>query len=81
MKIAILGATGLTGKQVVQQALDADHEVLAIVRTPEKMSIQHDHLTVVVGNIFNADDLKQHIEGVDAVISTIGFPPFPRTCT
>lgn len=82
MRIAILGATGLTGKQLVQQALAAAHDVVAVVRTPEKMSdIQHQKLTLAEASIFNAEELKQHFEGVDAVISTIGFPPFPRTCT
>ncbi len=37
MKIAVLGATGGTGVQVVIQALAAKHEVTAVVRNPENL--------------------------------------------
>ena len=50
MKVAVIGATGPTGMCVVQQALDAGHEVVALVRSPEKMTIQHDNLQVGVNS-------------------------------
>ena len=83
MKLAVLGGTGLTGKPLILQALEAGHEVVAIVRSPSKLAdIQHDSLTVVTANIFSADDLKKHFLGADAVLSTLGFPSIcPRTCT
>lgn len=34
MKIAIIGATGGTGRKVMEQALAAGHEVIAVVRRP-----------------------------------------------
>ncbi len=47
MKIAVLGATGGTGIQVVKQALAAKHEVIAIVRNPDNLKkIQNNRLTV-----------------------------------
>ena len=47
MKIAVLGATGGTGIQVVKQALAAQHEVIAIVRNPDNLKkIQNNRLTV-----------------------------------
>ena len=46
MKIAVIGATGQTGQCVVQQALDEGHEVIALVRSPEKMTIEHKALQV-----------------------------------
>jgi uncharacterized protein YbjT (DUF2867 family) len=47
MKIAVLGATGGTGIQVVKQALEAKHEVIAIVRNPDNLKkIQNNRLTV-----------------------------------
>ena len=47
MKIAVLGATGRTGIQVVKQALAAKHEVIAIVRNPGNLKkIQNSRLTV-----------------------------------
>jgi uncharacterized protein YbjT (DUF2867 family) len=40
MKLAIFGATGRTGRPLVQQALEAGHEVVALVRTPAKLTLQ-----------------------------------------
>ena len=61
MKIAVLGASGRTGQEFLQVALNAKHQVVAIVRTPEKIQIQHDNLEVRFffnfGSILK-DDLK-----------------------
>jgi putative NADH-flavin reductase len=46
MKIAVLGATGGTGVEFVKEALSADHEVVAVVRSPSKLKIQHERLKV-----------------------------------
>lgn len=81
MKIAVLGATGQTGMNVVSQALDKGHSVKAIVRNPAKMTINHANLEVVEGNIFSAESLQEHFTDVDAVISTLGFSPFTRPVT
>lgn len=76
MKIALLGATGVTGKALLQQALDQDHEVVAIVRTATKLAdIVHEKLTVVEADVFSEDDLKKYLHDVDAVMSTLGFAP------
>ncbi len=37
MRVAILGATGPTGQQLVEQALDGGHQVVAVIRNPDKM--------------------------------------------
>ena len=49
MKIAVLGATGPSGLQVVQEALERGHDVTAIVRDPDKLnrSVTHDKLKVI----------------------------------
>ncbi len=72
MKLAIFGSTGRTGLPLLQQALDADYEVNALVRTPAKMSIQHPRLTLVQGDAMNPDDVEKTIQGTDAVISVLG---------
>jgi len=46
MKIAVLGATGPSGIQVVKEALERGHEVTAIVRNPDKMTEKHEKLKV-----------------------------------
>ncbi|XP_075060298.1 flavin reductase (NADPH)-like [Mixophyes fleayi] len=74
MKISILGATGQTGLYLVSQALKDGHEVTAIVRNVSKMTIQHENLKVVDGNIFSSESLTEHFKGQDAVLSCLGFP-------
>jgi len=73
MKLAILGATGQTGLEAVKQALAAGHQVTALVRNPDKMTISDDKLNVVSADIFDAENLKNHFTGHDAVLSCLGF--------
>lgn len=72
MKLAVFGATGRTGKLLVEQALQAGHEVVALIRTPSKLSIQHPKLTVVQGDAMNQAHVDQVVRGSDAVISVLG---------
>ncbi len=72
MKLAVFGASGRTGKPLVEQALQAGHEVVALVRTPSKLAIQHPKLTVIQGDAMNPVDVDNVVQGSDAVISVIG---------
>jgi putative NADH-flavin reductase len=58
MKITVFGATGGTGKQLVEQAPGAEYEVVAYVRNPSKLNITHEHLTVVRVNCLTKRRLK-----------------------
>ena len=40
MRIALFGATGATGAHFLRLALEKDHEVVALVRSPEKIKIE-----------------------------------------
>src|SRR5689334_228722 len=72
MRLAVFGATGRTGKPLVEQALQAGHEVVALVRTPSKLAIQHPKLTVIQGDAMNPVNVDDTVQGSDAVISVIG---------
>lgn len=72
MKLGILGATGRTGKHLTQQALDAGHEVVALVRTPTKMTIQHDQLICIEGDALNFDDVSQVVQQADVILNVVG---------
>lgn len=72
MKLAVFGASGKTGQRVVQQALQAGYQVVALARTPAKLAIQHPNLTVVQGDILNPQQVSEVVRGADAVISTLG---------
>jgi putative NADH-flavin reductase len=50
MKLTILGASGATGARLVRQALDASHEVTAVVRDPARLTVPaHARLHVITG--------------------------------
>ncbi|MBA2393382.1 MAG: SDR family oxidoreductase [Ktedonobacteraceae bacterium] len=72
MKLAVFGATGRTGKPLVEQALQAGCEVVILVRTPSKRAVQSPRLTVVQGDVMNQVDVDKVVQGSDAVISVIG---------
>lgn len=72
MKLLIFGASGLTGREMVKQALEQNHYVTAFVRTPEKFDIQHDSLKVAQGDITNYEKVERAVEGQAAVLSALG---------
>ncbi len=72
MKMIVFGATGGTGHAFVEQALAKGHEVTAFVRTPSKLTVQHDRLHMIVGDTLNEEDVVQAIEGHESVVSCLG---------
>ncbi len=72
MKLAVFGATGPTGQQLVKQALEQGHSVSSLARTPEKLALQHSSLRIVKGNVLDAAAVEGTISGADAVLSCLG---------
>jgi uncharacterized protein YbjT (DUF2867 family) len=72
MNLVVLGATGRTGRLVVEQALAAGHAVTVLVRSPEKLTTSHSNLRVVTGEPTDTSAVSSALEGADAVISTLG---------
>ena len=72
MQIAVFGATGGTGQQVVQQALAAGHSVSALVRDPSRLAAQDERLTVVEGDVLDRAKVDETVSGADAVIVSLG---------
>jgi putative NADH-flavin reductase len=72
LKIAVFGATGRIGSEIVKQALERGHLVTAFVRNPDKMMLQNERLTIIKGAIHNVTDVEQGVLGQDAVICALG---------
>ena len=70
----VLGATGGTGRALVEQALRRGHRVTAFVRSPEKLGPPREGLTAVRGDPRDADELRAALPGHDAVLSALGPP-------
>lgn len=74
MKLIIFGATGGTGKQLVEQALEQGHLVTAFVRDPSKLGVMHSNLTIAKGDIMNPSSITSAMQGQDVVLCAIGAP-------
>jgi uncharacterized protein YbjT (DUF2867 family) len=72
MKIAVFGATGNTGSQVVDAALARGFEVTALVREPARVTQRHARLTVLAGDPTVAADVAGCVRGADAVVHCLG---------
>lgn len=70
--LAILGPTGRTGRPLVEQALAAGHSVTALARTPAKLGVRHDRLTVVEGDALDPAAVARVVSGADAVLLALG---------
>lgn len=73
MKISVLGATGGTGQSIVRQALEAGHEVSALVRHPEALRVSGQKLSVLVGDARDPQMIERLVAGHDAAICSLGI--------
>jgi hypothetical protein len=72
MKVAVFGATGGLGRQVVRQAVGRGWQVVAHVRDPAKLPQQREAVSVVQGHLSDLDSVQRALEGVDAAITCFG---------
>jgi putative NADH-flavin reductase len=73
MRIAVFGATGGTGVEVVRQGLAARHHVTAVVRDPARLAVRpSDRLTVLTADATDPDAIVPAVAASDAVISGLG---------
>ena len=79
MKLAIFGATGGTGTELVKQALERGHSVIAFVRNPAQLANKGDGLTVMTGDIHDLASVERSIQWQDAVICALGARDLKKT--
>ena len=72
MKLVVFGATGGIGALVVEQALAAGHEVTAVARRPSAVTLRHERLEVVQGDVLDEASVRKSIVGKDVVVSAVG---------
>jgi putative NADH-flavin reductase len=79
MKLALFGATGPTGREVLRQALERKLDVQALVRNPAKLEVANPKLTVLQGDVLDANAVDRVVQGSDAVIVSLGGKPGDKT--
>ena len=71
--LAVLGATGRTGRRVVAYALADGHRVRALARDPDALAdLVAPGLTVVAGDAGDPTAVARLVDGAEAVISALG---------
>lgn len=76
--IAIIGATGATGKFVLQNALHRNFNIKVLARTPKKLDKFKDKIEIVKGSVSDLDTVIKLVEGCDVVLSTLGTSKKPN---
>ena len=69
--LALIGATGRSGQQVIKEALARGYHLRVLARTPEKVE-KHPKITVIQGDARSDESLTELLDGADAVVSTLG---------
>ncbi|SDQ89460.1 NAD(P)-dependent oxidoreductase [Quadrisphaera sp. DSM 44207] len=73
MRIAVLAATGATGRHLVTQALARGHDVVALARNPDRLDLPASpRLHPVAADVTDPPSLTPGLSGADAVVSALG---------
>lgn len=68
-KVAVIGATGFVGKQVVNELANRGYEVNAIARDSSKVETK-DNVNAISADVNDVEEFAKVLEGNDAVINT-----------
>lgn len=71
MKILLLGATGRTGKLVIEEAIRRGHKISAIARDPEKLKDYQ--IDITQGTPYNFETVEKALSGCESVINTLNI--------
>lgn len=77
MTILVVGASGATGRLLVEQLLNRKQNVKVIVRSPDKLPEiikNHDNLSIMKASVLDLseEEMVQHVKGCDAIASCLG---------
>lgn len=75
MRVLVLGGTGGIGPLLIQELLTALHTVIIYARSPQKLPdsiTSNPNAVIIKGELTESDNLEKALEGVHAVVSTLG---------
>lgn len=73
MKVLLLGATGRTGRYILEELMDQGYEVACLVRDSTKLGVTSKTLKIYEGNPTKPDDLRNAIDGCEFLISALNI--------
>jgi uncharacterized protein len=68
MRVAVIGATGFVGSQIVNELANRNYSVKAFARNTDKI-LQHKNVAAVKVDVNNVDELANDLKGADVVVS------------
>lgn len=68
-KVALIGATGFVGSQILKELLSRGYEVTAIARSADKIDAKSDKLKAVSVNVNDTKEMTKALKGCNVVIS------------
>ncbi|MBM4195916.1 MAG: NAD-dependent epimerase/dehydratase family protein [Gammaproteobacteria bacterium] len=71
-RIVVIGATARSSLEIIPQALDRGYEVVAMARVPADLSLSHERLRIVAGDVYDVASLEAVLTGSEVVISMVG---------
>lgn len=78
MKVSVFGATGGVASSAVKILLQEGHDVVALVRTPQRLIDlcgTHEHLRIDKGDVRDKEAVKRAMDGTSVVILGVGAKP------
>ena len=72
MKLVVVGATGATGRRVVERALALGHHVVAVARRPNAATLPCERLSLRTGDVLDGASLAPAFADAHAAVSCIG---------
>ena len=79
MKLAIFGATGLTGRELVKEAAIRGHRLRILARRDIPSEDLPDGIELIKGDYLDSTARRETLKGVFALLSTVGPPPTRKT--
>lgn len=73
MRVLVVGATGPLGREVIEVALQAGHDTVALVRDRSRAALPA-AAELCHGDVLDADSLLTPVRGADVVICALGTP-------
>ena len=73
--IALFGATGRTGIEIIKVSLNSNYIVNAFCRNKSLIPFSNDNLNIIEGSILNSNDVSKAIANADYAISALGTKP------
>lgn len=75
-RVLIVGASGRTGTELVDQALERGYHVTAMVREPSRLARDHPRLEIAVADVLDAGAVRRAVSGHDGVLIALGHGKF-----